>query len=133
MSGQRRERVLGYLVFVFLAAVTAAGVAFVGRVVAFPRGGEAAVRAWTWGCGVSFAASAVAGALVAGGARAGMQGVTIALGSMLLRLVVLVFLGVALGVVLTLETRPFLLALGVSYLALLIVDTAYALRASPSL
>ena len=129
----RRERVFGYLVFVLLAAVTAACVALVGRVMAFPRGGDAAVQAWTWGCGASFAASAVAGALVAGGERVGIQGVTIALGSMLLRLVVLVLLGVALGAVLALETRPFLLALAVSYLALLIVDTAYALRVSASL
>jgi hypothetical protein len=62
-------------------------------------------------------------------ARRGTDGVKLVLLSMLLRLSVVAVVGFLAVRLLELDPRPFLLALAASYLTLLVVDTAYALRA----
>lgn len=119
-----------YLCFVVLACAFALAVVLAGQVVALERGGEEAARAWRLGVGVCLVSSLIAGLLVAFSGRLKVPGVTMALGSMLLRLVILGMLGTAAVVMLSLEVRSFLLAVAVSYLALLVVDTGYALYAS---
>ena len=124
----RRGLLIGFLVFIASAVALAAVVAVIGRPLFVRHAGAAAARAWMWGCGVSLAASLVSGALVSTSGRLGLEGVTVALGSMLARLGVLVLLAVAAVVTLELEPRPFLLGVALSYLALLVVDTLYALK-----
>ena len=130
MSPARGGAVVSYLVFGALAVVVAATVALAGSGVAVERGGEGAAVAWRLGCTVTLVSSLVAGLLVAASGRLRVPGVTMAMGSMLLRLVILALLGAALVALLSLEARPFLLAVAFSYLALLVVDTGYALYAS---
>lgn len=119
-----------YLCFVVLACALALAVALAGQAVALERGGQEAARAWRLGAGVCLVSSLIAGLLVAVSGRLKVAGVTMAFGSMLLRLVILGMLGTAVVVMLSLEVRSFLLAVAVSYLALLVVDTGYALYAS---
>ena len=128
-----RRSISGFLVFVALATAVALAVAFVGQAVALERSGAESARAWRVGCGVSLVASVLSGLLIALSGTLRSQGVILALGSMLLRLVVVGLLGVAVAMLMAVEVRPFLLAVAISYLALLIVDTGYALYASGSL
>lgn len=120
----------GYLVFVTLAGAVALVVALAGHLVALERWGAEAASAWRLGCGICLLASLVSGLLLALSGRLKMSGVTVALGSMLLRLVILGLVGSAVVVAFSIELRPFLLAVAASYLALLIVDTGYALFVS---
>jgi hypothetical protein len=130
MSAFKAGAAGAYLCFVVLACAFALAVVLAGQAVALERGGQEAARAWRLGAGVSLVSSLIAGLLVAVSGRLKVQGVTMALGSMLLRLVILGMLGTAAVVMLSLEVRSFLLAVAVSYLALLVVDTGYALYAS---
>lgn len=126
----RSNAMLAYLAFVVLATAVAAAVALVGHFVALGRGGGETALAWRLGCGVCLVASLASGLLVAASRRFNMSGVTVALGSMLLRLVLLVLIGAGVAVALSTEIRPFLLAVAACYLALLVVDTGYALFAA---
>lgn len=130
MSDARRRLAAGYLVFVAVAALVAIAVALIGRGVLDDRFGNAAAAAWSWGCGVSFVASVASALLVALSEKLPLAPVTVALGSMLLRLVLLVLVGSGVALTFALERRSFLLALAFSYLALLVVDTVYALSVS---
>jgi hypothetical protein len=114
----------GYLVFVTLAGAVALVVALAGHLVALERWGAEAASAWRLGCGICLLASLVSGLLLALSGRLKMSGVTVALGSML------GLVGSAVAVAFSIELRPFLLAVAASYLALLIVDTGYALFVS---
>ena len=129
-SGPLSIPLMPYAIFAFLAVVLALVVGAAGHAVALERVGEEAAAAWRFGCGVSLVASLVAGLLVAVSGKMKVPGVTMALGSMLLRLVILGLLGTSLVMLLSLEVRPFLLAIAASYLALLVLDTGYALFVS---
>lgn len=121
-----------YVIFAALAVVVAGAVALVGGMVALDRGGNEAAHAWRLGCLATLIASLLGGLLVCASGRMHIGGVTLALGSMLVRLAVLGLLGSALAVLLDLASSPFLLAIALSYLALLVVDTGYALIGSGS-
>lgn len=121
---------VSYLVFAALAAAVALVVGLAGQTAALQRGGEEAAVAWRYGCGVCLVASLAAGLLVAASGQMKVPGVTMALGSMLLRLVILGLLGTGVVMTLSLEVRPFLLAIAACYLALLVVDTGYVLYVS---
>jgi hypothetical protein len=125
-------RSLGYLVFLLVSALVAALLAWVGSGAALRWAGEAGARALLWACGVGFAASVVSG-LPLTAARRGSEGVKLVLLSMLLRLSVVAVGGFLAVRLLELDPRPFLLSLAASYLTLLVVDTAYALRTLRSL
>lgn len=117
----------GFPVFALVAVAVALAIALTGGTFALERFGAEAARAWRLGCFVTLGASLLSGLAVAAGSRVTGQGVTLALGSMLLRLVVVAFAGAAVVLLLGVEARSFLLAVAVSYLALLVVDTWFAL------
>jgi hypothetical protein len=117
-------RLAEYAVFLAVAATVALIVALAGS--RFWTG-PTFLESWRWGCGVSLAASAVAGLVLAAPLR-GRPGQTIALVVMLVRLAALVLLGAGAVVIVGPALRPFLLAVAASYLPLLAVDTAYSLR-----
>jgi hypothetical protein len=117
----------GFPVFALVAVAVALVIALTGGTFALERFGVEVARAWRFGCTVSLGASLLSGLAVAAGSRVTGQGVTLALGSMLLRVVVVALAGAAVVLLLELEARSFLLAVAVSYLALLVVDTWYAL------
>lgn len=121
---------VSYLVFAVLVALLAGAVALVGGSVVVGRSGEAAASAWRLGCLTTLIASLSAGLLVLASGRLPVAGVTLALGSMLVRLLVLGLLGSSMAVLLDLAVRPFLLAIALSYLVLLVADTGYALLAA---
>lgn len=128
--GPLASLLMSYAVFTTLATALALVVGLAGQAVALERVGEEAAAAWRLGCGVSLVASLVAGLLVAVSGKMKVPGVTMALGSMLLRLVILGLLGTGIVMLLNLEAKPFLLAIAASYLALLVIDTGYALYVS---
>lgn len=95
-------------------------------------GGPEAIPALLVGCGVSLASALVGGLVIVrtrmyGGE--GPQALFSALKAMGLRLVVLLGLGVATALSGAVALKPFLLWTGISYLALLPVETRYALAA----
>jgi hypothetical protein len=128
--GSLASLLVPYLIFATLATALALIVGLAGQGVALERVGEEAAAAWRFGCGVSLVASLVAGLLVAVSGKMEVPGVTMALGSMLLRLGILGLLGSAMAMLLSLEVRAFLLAVAASYLVLLVADTGYALYVS---
>jgi hypothetical protein len=120
----------GFPVFALIAIAVALAIGLAGSAYTLERFGDAAARAWRLGCIASLGASLISGLALAFGSRVAGQGVIPALGSMLLRVVVIVLAGTAMVLLLGLAVRPFLFAVAVSYLGLLIVDTCYALLLS---
>lgn len=91
--------------------------------------GPGGLRAMAAGCGVSFLASGVGG-LPLFFRREGAMPVFTAFASMGLRLLVVVALGTAAALSGRFPPRPLLLWLALAYVALLAVDTVYAVRTS---
>jgi hypothetical protein len=120
-----------YLAFAALATAVAAAVAGAGvlltRLVAGP-GADAAVVA---GCAVSLAASLIGGLPLVIGRQDRSMAVA-ALAATGLRLGVVLVLTLVLAVASGLARKPFLFGTAVSYLALLAVDTRFALVAASS-
>lgn len=117
-----------YVRFLALAAGTAVLLAALGWLPTRNLAGSAGVVALLAACGVCWLASALGGVpvLLAETAGAG-KSPSLAFGSMLVRLMVV--LGLALAVALSglVEAVPFLVWTGIGYLALLVVDTRYLL------
>lgn len=93
-------------------------------------GGSSGIRAMWLACGLTVLASTV-GALPVTLARRSPrkeQLVTVLMGSMALRLCLVVVLAVATVLAGSIERKPFLLWIALSYLALLPLDTWYALQ-----
>lgn len=118
----------GYLLFLLAALGLAALLAAVGYSPSLARGGPAAVKAMLFACGVSWAAALVSGLPIAFARGGAQQGLQLFLASMILRLLTVAGLGTAAALGAGLASRPFLLWLGISYLALLPLDVGYAWR-----
>lgn len=134
-----------YLRFAGLSVAVIALLAALGWIPTRRWAGAEAIPALLVGCGVSLAAALVGGLVIVRteakgrtGAEAGSRGTSAAAGpqalfsalkAMGLRLVVLLGLGVATALSGAVALKPFLLWTGISYLALLPVETRYALAA----
>lgn len=116
--------------FVGLALGAAVAVALIGYLPTRRLGGEGASAAMLLGCAVSFSASVVGmlPLLLAPPDLAAPDRTVRSLGSMVLRLGVLVMLGAAAALAGIVPLRPLILWIALSHLALLGVDTLYALR-----
>lgn len=120
----------GYLRFLAWAVAVTALLVLLGWVPTRRLGGEGAVPAMLAGCAVVILASALGGvpvALVRGGPAARMQAVLL---SMAVRLGAVVILAVAAVLSGWFPRKPLLLWVAISYVAMLVVDTRYALQAS---
>lgn len=116
-----------YLRFVAIALAATVLLALLGIWPTRNLGGPGAVDALMAGCVISFLASAV-GALPLFFRREGRVPLVTAFASMGLRLLVVVALGTAAALSGQFPTRPLLLWLAIAYVALLAVDTTYAVR-----
>jgi len=133
LSGRR------YLRFALLALAVTAGLIALGWIPTLRRAGAEALPSLIAGCTVSFAAGLAGGLvlkladpesnLTTGAARsaAAAWAMTAGLQAMGVRLLVLVALGSAIGFADMVPLEPFLLWMVISYLALLPVETRFAL------
>jgi len=132
--GRRR-----YLRFAVLALAVTAVLAALGWIPTLRRAGPEALPALLAGCAVSLAAALVGGLVlkqadpgrrlrdgVASGPEAA-QAMTAGLQAMGVRLLVLLALGVAVGFAELVPLKPFLTWMVISYLALLPIETRFAL------
>jgi hypothetical protein len=130
MTGAR-PRTAAYLRFLAWTVALAVAIALLGYLPTKRWGGEGAVRAMLAGCGVGVVASALGGVPVllwsgAGGAS-GARGATGVLAAMAVRFAAALALALAGALSGMFERGPFLLWVAISYMALLTVDTRYAL------
>lgn len=133
MSRPRRTLALEVARFVALILVAAAALGAIGYLPTRRLGGAGAVRAMLLALGIVSLAS-VAGAVPVFLARqSGEPKAHAPLAAMLVRLVTVALLALVVGVVLAPPLAPLLLWLGIGYVVLLVVDTAYALRLLGSL
>lgn len=123
-AGTARSRYLG---FAAGAAAAAAAVAAIGWWIASGRGGPAAGAAAVTGCGIALAASLVGGLVVARRPADPRTAAVGALGATGLRLGVVAVLGTLVALSGRVPVKPLLLWTALGYLALLAVDTRYAL------
>lgn len=120
----------GYLRFLAWAIAVAAVLVLLGWVPTRRLGGEDAIPAMLAGCAVVVLASALGAvpiALVRGGSAQRTQAVLL---SMAVRLGAVVVLAVAAVLSGWFPRQPLLLWVAISYVAMLVVDTRYALQAS---
>lgn len=132
--GKRR-----YLRFAALALAVTVGLAALGWIPTLRRAGAEALPSLVAGCAVSLAAALVGGLVIhradpasrLGGASAqgpaAAQAMVAGLQAMGVRLLVLAGLGTAVGLANVVPLEPFLLWMVISYLALLPVETRFAL------
>jgi len=128
---QRRRIVRSYLLFVSILLGTVALLIAVGWVPTRNLGGEGAIWAMITGCAVSLAGSALGGipaAMAAG--RPAIDRSNLLLGSLAIRLLLVLALILAVVFASPLPRKPFLVWLVISYLVLLPVDSIAALRAN---
>jgi len=92
-------------------------------------GGEGAIAAMVAGCLVSVFASLVGGIPVALARRDGLGGIQSILASFALRFIVVMATALAVALSGYVDRGPFLVWVGISYLACLVADTRYALAA----
>jgi hypothetical protein len=119
-----------YLRFLAWAVAVAALVAALGWVPARRLAGEDAGPAWLMGCALSLFASAVGVLPVVRARRAATPAahVPAMMAAMAIRFAVLLVLGAVAALSGGFERGPLLLGAAASYLALLVVDTRYAVR-----
>lgn len=123
------HRAARYLRFLGTAVAAGAVLVLVGYPATRRLGGEGGVEAMVVACAVSVVASAVGALPVAFGSGATpADRLNRTLGAMVARLFVALLLGAAAALSGWLATGPLLIWLVISYLALLILDTVYALR-----
>lgn len=123
----------GYLRFLGWVVAVTAVLVLLGWVPTQRLGGEGAVPAMLAGCAVGILASALGGVPIAlaRGTRGGAaQRTQAALLSMAVRLGAVVILAVAAVLSGWFPRKPLLLWVAISYVAMLVVDTRYALQAS---
>jgi hypothetical protein len=122
-------RTAGYLRFLAWVVAVSAVVALLGYLPTRRLAGDGALPALLAGCAVGIVASALGGvpiALAKGKPAAARMPAVMA--AMLLRLVVAMALGVAAALSGQFARGPLLLWITISYVALLVVDTRYALQ-----
>jgi glycosyltransferase involved in cell wall biosynthesis len=127
MTGAR-PRTAAYLRFLAWTVALAVAIALLGYLPTKRWRGEGAVRAMAAGCGVGVVASALGGVPVllwSGGT--GATGASGVLAAMAVRFAAALALALAGALSGEFERGPFLLWVAISYMALLTVDTRYAL------
>ncbi|MEA2693604.1 MAG: hypothetical protein QOJ16_2991 [Acidobacteriota bacterium] len=124
MTGAR-PRTAAYLRFLAWTVALAVAIALLGYLPTKRWGGEGAIRAMLAGCGVGVVASALGGVPVLLWSGAG--GATGVLAAMAVRFAAALALALAGALSGMFERGPFLLWVAISYMALLTVDTRYAL------
>lgn len=119
-----------YLRFSGWALAAATGVALLGYLPTLRLGGEGALPAMVAGCAVGLFASLAGGVPVALARRSSEPTVRsqAAMGSMAVRFGVVLALGLAAVLSGAFERGPLLIWVAISYMALLVVDTWYALK-----
>jgi hypothetical protein len=123
-----------YLRFLAWVVAIAAAVALLGYVPTQRLGGDTALPALFAGCVIGLAASAVGGLPIAlARGKTPVERLPVVMGSMLLRLVTAVALGAAAALSGRFARSSLLLWIVISYVALLVVDTRYALSAGKNL
>ncbi|HKV06630.1 MAG TPA: hypothetical protein VJ725_00740 [Thermoanaerobaculia bacterium] len=126
---EARSPAAGYLRFLVWATVVTAAVALLGYLPTQRLGGEGAIPAMLAGCVVGLLASLAGGAPVALGQRAGPAAAhqTMML-AMAVRFVAALALGLAVALSGLFAVRPLLVWIAIAYVALLVVDTWYAVK-----
>ena len=119
-----RDRFLGFLK---LAAGILAALLILGYIPTVRLAGDKGISAMLVGCGVSLAGS-MAGTmpLLLSRSRTAIEAVPVLLGSIALRLTVVMALAAAVALLGPLAVKPFLVWVGLSHLGLLVADTLYA-------
>ena len=125
MSSLRQGSVGRYLRFLLWVIGVTIALLLIGYSPTRSQGGETAVVAMWFACGVSLVASAVSGLPIVRARSGGLSAFKLFVASIVLRLFTVAVGGVAVAMGAGLEPKPFLLWLAISYLALLVVDTAY--------
>lgn len=120
-------RTAAYLRFLAWTVALAALIALLGYLPTKRWGGEGAVRAMLAGCGVGVVASALGGVPVMLLAGSGAGVATVVLAGMAVRFVAALGLALAAALSGELERGPLLVWVALSYMALLVVDTRFAL------
>jgi hypothetical protein len=129
---QPPTRAAGYLRFLAWVVAVTAVVALLGVLPTRRLGGSGALPALLAGCTIGIVGSALGGvplALAAGKPAAAR--IPAVLGAMLLRLAAVAALGTAAVLSGRFARGPLLLWIAISYAALLVVDTRYALHGQP--
>jgi hypothetical protein len=116
-----------YLGFALRAAAVAAAVGAIGLWIAGGRGGPDAGAAAAAGCGIALAASLVGGLVIARRPADPRTAAVSALGATGLRLAAVAALVVLVALSGWVPLKPLLLWTAIGYVALLAVDTRYAL------
>jgi hypothetical protein len=119
-----------YLRFSGWALAAATGVALLGYLPTLRLGGKGALPAMIAGCAVGLFASLVGGvpvALARGSSEPAVRSQA-AMASMAVRFGVVLALGLAAALSGAFERGPLLIWIAVSYMALLVIDTWYALK-----
>lgn len=124
-----RSPAAGYLRFLVWATVVTAAVALVGYLPTLRLGGEGAIPAMIAGCVVGLIASLAGGVPVALGRGAGPGAAhqTMML-AMAVRFMAALVLGLAVALSGLFAVRPLLVWIAILYVALLVVDTWYAVK-----
>jgi hypothetical protein len=126
---EARSPAAGYLRFLVWATVVTAAVALLGYLPTQRLGGEEAIPAMVAGCVVGWLAALAGGVPVALGRRAGPGAAhqTMML-AMAVRFVAALALGLAVALSGLFAVRPLLVWIAIVYVALLVVDTWYAVK-----
>lgn len=129
MTGAAKRSGSGYLGFLIWVVVVTVMITLVGYVPTRHLGGPGAVRSLFAGCLTGAAGSALGGLLIARRHDAApADRLNAVLLSMVARLSVVVALGVAAALSGWFDRKALLLWIAIGYSALLVVDTAYAMR-----
>jgi hypothetical protein len=124
-----RSPAAGYLRFLVWATVATLAVALLGYLPTRWWGGEGAVPAMVAGCVVGLLASLAGGVPVALGRRAGPQAAhQMMMLAMAVRFAAALALGLAAALSGAFAVRPLLVWIAILYVALLVVDTWYAVK-----
>jgi hypothetical protein len=129
MTGAPERTSTGYARFLATAVLVAAAVGAAGYLPTLALGGAAAIPALVAGCAVAVAASAVGGVPIALAGREPANRPQAALLAMAARLLTALALGLAAAATGRFATRPLALWTAIGYLAQLVVDSRYAMRA----
>lgn len=125
---EARSPAAGYLRFLVWATVVTAAVALVGTLPTLRLGGEGAIPAMIAGCVVGLLASLAGGVPVALGRASPRAAYPTMMAAMAVRFVAALVLGLAVALSGAFVVRPLLVWIAIVYVALLVVDTWYAVK-----
>lgn len=130
MKAAEPRAVTGYARFLAMAGAVAAAVGAAGYLPTLYLGGAAALPALLVGCLVAVAASAIGGVPIALSGPEPASRPQAALLAMAARLLTVLTLGLAAAATGRIAKRPLAIWTAISYLAQLVVDSRYAMRAT---